>query len=88
MVGPIDQDMESQRRQLERVRRIVADQPIWYEEHLIHVTIMMGLATYQGNFTAKEWIKVADERLYEWKTHGKNQVVMQETVADALRSAV
>ena len=88
MLGPIDQDMESQRRQLERVRSIVADQPIWYEEHLIHVTIMMGLAAYQGNFTAKEWIKVADERLYEGKTHGKNQVVMQETVADALRSAV
>jgi hypothetical protein len=46
LVGPIDQDVESQRRQLERVRRIVADQPIWYEEHLIHVTIMMGLAAY------------------------------------------
>ena len=56
LVGPIDQEMESQRRQLERVRRIVADQPIWYEEHLIHVTIMMGLAAYQGNFTAKEWV--------------------------------
>ena len=76
LVGPIDQDMESQRKQLERVRRVIADQPIWYEEHLINVTITMGLAACQEGYTVKERIKVADEKPYEGKTHGKNQIVM------------
>ena len=36
----------------------------------------MGLAACQEGYTVKEWIKVADEKPYEGKTHGKNQIVM------------
>lgn len=74
-VGLIGKDMESQLDLLDRARQTVAGQSLWYDEHRIGVTITIGVATYQDDYTTNEWINVADEKLYEGKKSGKNQVV-------------
>lgn len=76
VVGRIEGDLEAQRDHLDRARRVIAGQPLWYEEQQVRVSITMGLAAYQNGFTTSEWINAADEKLYEGKKNGKNQVVM------------
>ncbi|MCR5293686.1 MAG: GGDEF domain-containing protein [Lachnospiraceae bacterium] len=41
----------------------------------IHVTVTIGYAEYTSGMTVREWIGLADDRLYEGKTSGKNKVV-------------
>ncbi|MBR3316676.1 MAG: GGDEF domain-containing protein [Atopobiaceae bacterium] len=76
VVGRIGEGMESQRELLDRTRRTIEGQSLWYEEHRVNVTITLGVAAYREGYTRSEWINVADERLYEGKKSGKNQVVM------------
>ncbi len=75
-VGLIGDGMESQRELLERARRAVAGQSLWYEEHRVNVSITVGVMAYKEGYTTSEWIDAADEKLYEGKKHGKNQVVL------------
>ena len=75
-VGLIGNDMESQIELLDRVRKTVAGHPLWYEEHRVCVTITLGVAAYKDGYTTSEWINAADEKLYEGKNNGKNQVVV------------
>lgn len=75
-VGLIGNGMDSQVAMLDRARRTIERQSLWHEENRISVTVTIGVAPYQEGYTASEWINVADEKLYEGKTSGKNQVVM------------
>ena len=75
MVGTIGDGMESQLELLDRARRAVERQSLWYEEQRVSVTITMGVAAYEKGYTTSEWINVADEKLYAGKKNGKNQVV-------------
>ncbi len=75
-VGLIGNDMESQIELLDRARQTVEKQSLWYEEHRVGVTITLGVSPYEEGYTTTEWINAADEKLYEGKKSGKNQVVM------------
>lgn len=74
-LGLIGDSMESQLELLDRARRTVEGQTLWYEEQRVAVTITIGVATYEEGYTTSEWINAADERLYEGKKTGKNRVV-------------
>ncbi len=74
-MGIIGDNLESQLELLDRARRAVEGQSLWYEEHRVAVTITIGVATYEEGFTTSEWINAADKRLYEGKKAGKNRVV-------------
>ena len=73
-VGPIGDGMDSQIDMLDRARKAVERQSLWHEENRVNVTITIGVAPYQDGYTTSEWINVADEKLYEGKKSGKNQV--------------
>lgn len=74
-VGPIGDGMDSQVEVFDRARRTIERQSLWHEEDRVSVTVTIGVAPYHEGYTASEWINVADEKLYEGKTSGKNKVV-------------
>lgn len=59
----------------ERLRKMVEDQVIPYNEHRISVTITCGVATFNGDENIDELISRADNLLYLGKERGRNQVV-------------
>lgn len=75
MIGVANGDMAESVDLLDRARKAVERQVLSYEEHRISVTITLGVAPYRKGYTAREWINVADEMLYEGKKSGKNRVV-------------
>jgi diguanylate cyclase (GGDEF)-like protein len=61
----------------ERLRRLVAGQPFQYENKSFQVTVSLGVATTTGEeaLTPSELIRRADEKLFQAKDRGRNQVV-------------
>ncbi|MCQ8878518.1 GGDEF domain-containing protein [Pseudoalteromonas shioyasakiensis] len=49
------------------------------EGHKISLTVSIGVAKYQPGQTLKQTIKTADEKLYQAKRNGRNQVVIDTT---------
>lgn len=60
---------------LQDVHRQIASFPFEYQGTKLHVTATIGMAWYREGHSIDEWINTADEKLYEGKKHGKNQVV-------------
>ena len=42
------------------------------------ITASIGVIAYSGNETLKQTIKAADDRLYQAKNNGRNQVVFND----------
>ncbi|MFG0253697.1 MAG: diguanylate cyclase, partial [Rhodopirellula sp. JB053] len=61
----------------ERCRAVIADEPFDTAVGPLAVSASFGVACYDGNQAMKpaELLKVADERLYDAKHNGRNQVV-------------
>ena len=60
----------------EQIRAIVERDPFVFEDEVIPITISVGVATIQGDpVGAMQFIKMADEHLYEAKEAGRNRVV-------------
>jgi len=61
----------------EQVRSLVADEPFEYEGDRFNVTISVGVATLMSSKPVDpvEFIKRADDKLYEAKRGGRNKVV-------------
>jgi diguanylate cyclase (GGDEF)-like protein len=61
----------------ESLRMIVAREPMKWEDHLLTVTVSLGVAVVdpRANVTVEDLIKKADERLYDAKRQGRNRVV-------------
>jgi diguanylate cyclase (GGDEF)-like protein len=67
-------------RQAERVRSIVADQPVTCTEHPVRVSVSIG-AVSRGSDNALDLnalIRAADDALYRAKAAGRNQVALAE----------
>ena len=74
-----DLDIDEAREKMERLRKSVEVTPTLFFNKVLYVTITIGVA--QNNEIYKEpedVIKVADERMYYGKQHGKNIVVYED----------
>ncbi|WP_281543611.1 diguanylate cyclase [Grimontia sp. SpTr1] len=60
---------------LEKMRQRIERTPIPHQQENIQVTISIGVSNVMGNLDQQ--IKIADDRLYEAKGNGRNQVVYQ-----------
>ncbi len=62
----------------ERLRVMIADTPMAFEDRKIAVTISLGLASARAGETADSVIGRADQALYGAKNSGRNRVVVAE----------
>ena len=60
---------------LEKLRKNIAGLQLEFEEQTISVTVTIGTEKYAENYAIDEWISHADQKLYDGKHNGKNQVV-------------
>ena len=59
----------------EEYRALVADEPFHCEDHVVEVTISIGVATLKGEeIHSDAFLKRADDKLYEAKRAGRNRV--------------
>ncbi len=64
------------RKKLDNIRKIIESTPTKFYNKRINVTITIGLEEYSQKYVEpEEIIKVADERMYYGKQHGKNVLV-------------
>lgn len=61
---------------LQDIHRRIARHPFEYQGTTLKVTTTIGMAWYREGHSIDEWINAADEKLYEGKKNGKNQVCM------------
>ncbi|SEA72197.1 diguanylate cyclase (GGDEF) domain-containing protein [Oribacterium sp. KHPX15] len=74
-----DYDFVSARQKIEDLRKLVEKTPTVFFNKRIKVTITIGLTKYMENFSkAEDLIKIADERMYYGKQHGKNVLVSED----------
>jgi len=67
-------DLEGARLVAEKIRRIVETTTFRFDDMNIPVTVSLGVATLgEETRTVEEFLKVADERLYEAKQGGRNR---------------
>ena len=73
----VDTDIEGAQVFAERVRKIIEDSTIFYEEAEIRMTISLGVAQFDAAFGKHEkWIEAADAALYRSKESGRNCVTV------------
>ncbi len=58
----------------DELRQTIEQHPFVFEQERINVTVSMGLAELEDGFDVLQFIKVADEKLYEAKRSGRNRV--------------
>lgn len=74
-----DYDLAVAREKMEYVRKCVETNPTVFYNKRISVTITIGLEENKDIYkTPEEVIKVADERMYYGKQHGKNIVIYKD----------
>jgi diguanylate cyclase (GGDEF)-like protein len=61
----------------ERIRKAVENEIFTYKNERVHLTISLGLAKYNGE-KVNEFIESADKALYQAKTNGRNQLVVNQ----------
>lgn len=76
----IDTSLQSALELAERVRHMVQQRPVKYEDEEISVTLSIGLAALAPGQTPTEWLKRADDALYQAKASGRNCVRIAEAV--------
>ncbi len=60
----------------EKVRKRVVDEPFEYEGDSLEISVSVGVHTLNGeDIEAAEFIKLADDKLFEAKRQGRNRVV-------------
>ena len=60
----------------EKLRLLIADQPFEFEGDVIGVTVSVGVATIEGGkIDLRDFLRQADENMYEAKRRGRNCVV-------------
>ena len=60
---------------LETLRQAVEQERFSYQDRDVVVTVTIGTAYYRAGQSLDHWIQQADEKLYQGKNSGKNQVV-------------
>ena len=71
-------ELASAKEKMESVRKNIESNPTVFFNKRIYVTVTIGLAENKAEYNnSEEFIKVADERMYYGKTHGKNIVIFE-----------
>jgi diguanylate cyclase (GGDEF)-like protein len=74
----------------ERIRSEVQEFPFRFEGRNVHVTLSVGMATYdaaiQGFAKKGQLFKAADKALYQAKKDGKNKTQLSASIANNLHS--
>ncbi|WP_034447932.1 GGDEF domain-containing protein [Butyrivibrio sp. AE2032] len=74
-----DYDLDTARVKLETLRKNIASDPTIFFNKEILVTITLGVAENKNSYKEpEEIIKVADERMYYGKQHGKNILIYED----------
>ena len=74
-----DCSIDSAKERLESLRKNIETVPTVFYNKQIFVTITIGLEKYMNSYKAPEdIIKVADERMYYGKQHGKNVIIFED----------
>lgn len=74
-----DYDMTVARQKMEYIRSSIENSPVMFYNKRIRVTITVGLAEYEdSHHTPDDIIKIADERMYYGKQHGKNMIIYKD----------
>ena len=60
---------------LEQFRQKVQDAPFSYQGRDLSVTVTIGVSSYQPGQPLDEWVRDADDKLYEGKAANKNRVI-------------
>ena len=60
---------------MEQMRQTIAAEPIIFEDQSISVTLTVGISERHASRSIDAWIQDADNKLYNGKKNGKNQVV-------------
>lgn len=72
-------DLPAGKAVAERMRALVEHYPFRADQHVLNVTVSIGMAAWPASAeTIKELIGAADKALYEAKHTGKNRVAVQE----------
>lgn len=74
----IPMQMEAACELLEKLRIAVERQEISYQNHILKVTITIGVADAAGSGTLEEMMRHADRRLYFGKRSGRNRIVYKD----------
>jgi diguanylate cyclase (GGDEF)-like protein len=77
LLGRIEKDMPTVVELLDRLRSSAEEHSFWYDETRLHLTLTIGVASYEAGQSTTEWINSADKNLYAGKKSGKNKVVFQ-----------
>ena len=74
-----DHDFAVAKQKMEYVRKFIESTPTIFYNKRIPVTVTIGLMEYDPSYkTSEEVIKVADERMYYGKQHGKNILICED----------
>ena len=71
------QNEQQNSRENEKVYATFFDNNFTFEEKSIKVSVTIGIAERSEADTIDKWIQVADDRLYNGKTSGKNRVIFK-----------
>ena len=71
----LDGTKEEIRRYMEDASQKIADYEYEFEDKTFHITITIGLVSSPRGATFEECVRHADERLYQGKKNGRNQIV-------------
>ncbi|AXQ98362.1 diguanylate cyclase [Pseudoalteromonas piscicida] len=73
----LDTDVKGAITFAERLRSLIENSSIYYDEQQIKITVSLGVAVYEESFEKHEqWIEAADSALYVSKEGGRNRVTV------------
>ena len=75
ILSKIEGSIDDTISKIDRVRDTIYNYDFKYDDKILKSTITIGVASYNNDETIDDWIKRADEKLYQGKHNGKNQTV-------------
>ena len=75
IISTIDVDANRTINKVDGIREKIDNNKFLFEARPIHVTVTIGISEYKDDLSIDEWINIADDKLYQGKKSGKNQIV-------------
>ena len=75
VIAKIDESIEKTISKIDRIRETIENYEFNYDNKKLKSTVTIGVAEYDNYASIDDWIKSADEKLYQGKHNGKNKTV-------------